>query len=474
MQQKRKPKPGDSFFRVKRRIEPWSIPLAVIPKQRSGGLPTLKLIGGFGGIILFGTILLMLPFSSVNGGFTSLVTALFTSTSAVCVTGLVVVDTGTYWSIFGQVVICVLIMVGGFGFMTSASILLSLLGRRIGLQDRLMIGETLHIEQRSGDLIKMVKRIAVFSLTTEAVGAIILLPSFYRAMHSPIAIWQAFFQSVSAFNNAGFDVIGNYQSLTAFQSDVVMLLGTAMLIIIGGSGFVVIMDIWQQRRFRTLSLNSKMVVVTTVTLLGLGTLVLLVSEWANPQTLGTMPFFQKLMNAFFHAVTPRTAGFNSLDVARLTGYSLLITIVLMFIGGASGSTAGGIKVNTFGMLITTIISTMKGKQSVGAFGREFRIQQIYRALTVVIISILLVLVMFTLLTLSEDIESYRLLFETVSAFGTVGLSMGITSLLTVFGKIVIVLTMFIGRLGPLSLVLSSVQRQYPNIYRYPQESISIG
>lgn len=428
---------------------------------------------GFAGLIFLGTIFLMLPISSKSGEFTSFIDALFTATSSVCVTGLVVVDTADYWNAFGQAVILILIQLGGFGFMTSATIFMVAIGRRIGLQERLLISESMGLS-RLGGLIYIVKRMAIFTLVAEAAGMILFLFHFLKEYSAGKAIWVSLFQSVSAFNNAGFDLFGGFRSLTGYTDSPLVLLVTAVLIILGGISFLVLLDIGNARKWRRLSLDSKIVLTATVALLVSGIILVLLTESGDPGTLGTMSFPEKLMNAFFQSVTARTAGFSTVNMANLEDYALVFTMVLMFIGAASGSTAGGVKVNTIGMLVAAIWSTLRGKENAGAFGRRFSTQQVNRALTIVMVSLGLVSVIVFLLTITEDFRFLNLTFETFSAFGTVGLSTGITPELSTAGRIIIAITMFIGRLGPLTLALALIQRQKITAFKYPEEQIRIG
>jgi len=469
-----KRKPGDTIFRVTR-VRPWLIPLPAVPRPKAPGLSPILLVYGFAGVIVLGMILLMVPAASKSGQFTSPVNALFTSASAVCVTGLAVVDTGAYWSGFGQGVILVLIQLGGLGFMTSATLLLLLLGRRIGLKERWLIGQSVGLE-KFGGMVKLVRRVAVFTVIVEAIGAAIFYIRFSMDNPAGTAGWKAAFQAVSAFNNCGFDIVGkSFRSLADYQTDTTVILTTAALIILGGISFVVVADVVRVRRFGRFSLDTKIVLVTTLGLLALGTLVILFTEYGNSDTLGPLSLPYKILNAFFHSVTPRTAGFASINVGSMAVYSLFFTVFLMFVGGAAGSTAGGVKVNTFGMLIAAIWSTLRGKEHAGAFGREFFSQQINRALALVMLSIGLIGVVVFVLTITDDRFGFlQLLFETVSAFGTVGLSTGITPELSIAGRLIITAMMFIGRLGPLVLVLSLTQGQKPSAYRYPQDEVRIG
>ncbi len=451
----------------------WQISLAIATRPRGGGLSTRTLVYGFAAVIGLGTLLLMLPASSRTHQFTPPLNALFTATSATCVTGLVVLDTGTYWSLFGQVVIIAMIQIGGFGFMAGATAILSMFGRRIGLRERLLVSESLSLEGPGG-MVRLVRRMALFTVLAEGTGALVFFLRFAMGNPPLTALWRAVFHAISSFNNAGFDIFGNFHSLIDFQRDAAVLLTTAALFILGGISFVVVMDVYRMRRWDRLSLNSKIVLATTAVLVAGGTLVILLAEFYNPATLGALTLPEKLLNAFFHSATTRTAGFNSINVSAMLNYTLFFTMLLMFVGGATGSTAGGIKVNTIGVLFATILSSIKGREHAGAFGREFPIQQIYRAAVVAIISLGLVASAIFLLSITEGFNFLSIIFEAVSAFGTVGLTTGITPVLSMAGRILLMTLMFAGRLGPLTLVLALRQRQQPSLYRYPQETISIG
>ncbi|MCX5998290.1 MAG: TrkH family potassium uptake protein [Chloroflexi bacterium] len=436
-------------------------------------LSPIVLLYGFIGIIALGTTLLVLPVSSKSGQFTFFLDALFTATSATCVTGLSTVDVGTHFSHFGQGVIAVLMQLGGFGFMASATILLIVLGRRIGLRERLLVMSSMSLE-RLGGALSLVKKIAIFTVLVEVVGGVVFFFRFWPGNSMGTAMWEAIFHSISAFNNAGLDIFGNYQSLSGYRTDAAVLLVTAALIILGGISFIVVADILSVRRFARLSLDSKIVIVTTVILLALGTIVILVTEFSNPDTLGPLPWSYKLLNAFFHSVTPRTAGFASISIGGMADYSIFFIVILMFIGGASGSTAGGIKVNTFGMIAASVWSTINGREHPGAFGRRFKTDQIFRGLAVVMLSVGLVALVVLILTITENFSFIQLLFETVSAFGTVGLTAGITPDLSMTGQLIIIVTMLLGRLGPLTVALSLIQRRQRSAYVYPEDEVRIG
>ena len=472
MQQIPRRRPGDRIIRIPL-VKAFRVPLPIIPKPKRPGVSTIILAYGFAGVIALGTLLLTLPFATKSGDVASPLNALFTATSAVCVTGLVVVDTGTYWSHFGQAVILLLIQIGGLGFMTSATLFFLLLGRRIGVKERFLIGRSVGLE-KPGGMVKLVIRIAIFTIVLEIIGATVLYFLFSTQESSDTAGWWAVFHAISAFNNAGFDIFGNFRSLSAYETNPGVLLTIAALIILGGISFIVIMDVISVRRFIRLALDSKIVIITTVSLLIIGAIVILVSEYSNANTLEALSWPDRLLNSFFHSVTPRTAGFSTMNMGSMADYSLFFTIFLMFVGGAAGSTAGGIKVNTFGMLTATIWSTIRGNRHPGVFGREFVGQQINQALSLVLLSLMLVSVVVLILTITEEADFIQLLFETVSAFGTVGLSTGITPDLSIAGKFIITAMMFIGRLGPLVLALSLAQREQPSAYRYPEDEVRIG
>jgi trk system potassium uptake protein TrkH len=421
----------------------------------------------------------MLPFASAAGAATRFVDALFTATSAACVTGLVVVDTATHWSPFGQVVILLLIQAGGFGIMAGSTLLLMIfLGRRTTLRDRVVVQESLGGLQL-GTVTGLLRRIAIFTIAVEALGAVVLSIAFTSGPEAgppgdPLGIWWGVFHSISAFNNAGFDLTGGFRSLTPFVDDWVVLLTVAVLLTLGGLGFAIVGDAVVKRRWARMALETKLVLSATVALLIGGTLVIGFTEWANPSTLGALPAEQRLLNALFESATLRTAGFTALDTSAFAEATLFVVMGLMFVGGASGSTAGGIKVNTFSVLIVTMISTVRGQPSTVAFGRRIPHGTVYNALSVALLAIAFVFVIGLLLTLTTRATFAQTLFEAVSAFGTVGATTGITRELTDPARIITSVAMFIGRLGPLTLVLALAARARPVLYRPAVESVRIG
>ena len=442
---------------------------------RRGRPVALTLAYGFIGLIALGMLLLSLPVATTSGERTALIDALFTATSAVCVTGLVVHDTGTYWSGFGQAVILLLIQAGGFGFATSATLLLVTIGHRPSLRERLACGFSLGAETTApGESLRLVRRFALLTLLVELAGALVLLPRALSFQPPGQALWWSLFHSVSAFNNAGFDINGGYRSLTPHQRDPWVLLTIGLLVVLGGISFVVLGNLMAERRWRRLTIDSKLVLTTTVLLLATGAAAFLFIEGSNPATLGNLDWGSRLTNALFHSITPRTAGFNAVEIGALREETLFLLTGLMFIGGASGSTAGGIKVQTFALLFFAILASARGHTRVVAFGREVPHAQVYRALAVALLSIALVFVVALALALTIETRFINVWFEAVSAFGTVGLSTGITPELGTAGRLILVLTMFAGRLGPLTLALALAARARPSPVRYAQETVRLG
>jgi trk system potassium uptake protein TrkH len=431
---------------------------------------------GFLILIGIGTLILALPISSARGEWTDPLTALFTATSAVCVTGLVVVDTGTHWSGFGQVALLVLFQLGGFGFMTGSTLLLLLMvGRRTALSDRIVAQESAGA-QDLGSVRSVVRRVAVFTLIAEGLGAIALAFAFaLRYEDLAKGAWFGVFHAVSAFNNAGFDLMGNFSSLRSFAGDPLVLAPIAVLVVLGGLGVAIVGDLLAKRRWVRLALETKLVVVMSVTLLVGGMLALLVFEWSNPATLGALPPYQRPLNALFESVGLRSAGMTTIDMGGLTGSSMLVAIALMFIGTASGSTGGGIKLTTFSILLASIVSTVLGRPHTEAFGRRVSEVIVYRALTVALLSVAFVFGATLLLEITTGADNVLpIAFETVSAFGTVGDSTGITPTLPATSRLLLVVLMFVGRLGPLTFALALSARSRPVTVRPALESIRIG
>lgn len=437
--------------------------------------PVVLLVLLFAALIAVGTILLSLPVATQDGSGADVITALFTATSAACVTGLVVVDTATYWSPFGQAVILALIQLGGFGFMTGSTFLLFLLIRhRTGIRDRLLVQAETGVSQLGGTG-TLLRRVAAFTLAVEAVGAIVLVVAFLPHTRDPgLAAWWAVFHSVSAFNNAGFDLVGQFRSVTPFVADGTVLVPLTALIVIGGLGFALVADVWDKRSWVRLALETKVVVVTSVALLVIGALLFAGLEWTNARTLGALDPPVRMLNAMFHSASARTAGMNALPIDGLAASTLIVLMGLMFIGGASGSPAGGIKVNTFAVLLVAILSAGRGQPSATAFGRRIPHVIVYRALAVALLSIAVVFVTTVALQVVVGGDPIHLAFESISALGTVGLTAGVTPTLPDPGLVVLVVAMFVGRLGPLTLVLALHARARPTRIRPAVETLRIG
>jgi trk system potassium uptake protein TrkH len=466
---------GDVRIRVER-VKPQAYDVRPDSRIRRPPPPAAVVLAtGFALLILAGTLALMLPISSASGDWTRPLDALFTATSAVCVTGLVVVDTADYWSPFGHVVLLVLIQAGGFGFMTGSTLLLFLLvGRRTGLRDRILAQESTGVRDL-GSVTTVLKRVALFTIIAEGLGTVVLALGFLaRYQDAGTAAWYGLFHSISAFNNAGFDLMGGFRSLTDFANDPFVLVPIALLILVGGLGFAIVGDALAKRRWSRFALETKLVLLTTVFLLAAGTAAIALFEWSNPATLGAMPEGQRVLNAAFEATTLRTAGFSALPTGDLAVASLFVVMALMFIGGASGSTAGGIKVNTFSILLFTIISTARGRPSAEAFGRRVPHLLIYRALSVALLSVAAVFISALGLQLLSAESFVNVLFEAVSALGTVGASTGITVSLPDPARAWLIPAMYIGRLGPLTLVLALAARTKPVRVRPAVETIRIG
>jgi trk system potassium uptake protein len=471
-------RPGDRRVRVERQ-RPQQFTLKPPARLRRPLPPALSLLILFLVLVSVGTVLLMLPVATNDGSATRFIDALFTATSAACVTGLVVLDTATHWSPFGQVVILLLIQAGGFGIMAGSTLLLLIfIGRRTTLRDRVLVQESLGGLQL-GTVTNLVKRIAIFTLVCEAIGAVVLSIAFVSGPEAgppgdPLGIWWGIFHSVSAFNNAGFDLTGGFRSLIPFRDDWIVLLTIGVLLSLGGLGFAIVGDALGRRRWSRLTLETKLVLSATAALLVGGAVVIGFTEWANPLTLGALPTEQRLLNAFFESATLRTAGFTALETAAFFEETLFVVMALMFIGGASGSTAGGIKVNTFSVLLIAIVSTVRGQPSAMAFGRRIQHAIVYRALAVALLAIGFVFVIGVGLTLTTEATFVQTLFEAVSAFGTVGASTGITPDLTDPARLITSFAMFVGRLGPLTLVLALAARARPIPYRPAVEAVRIG
>ena len=438
----------------------------------------LLIVYFFVAVIAIGTGLLMLPFTQTSGGATPFMSALFTATSAITVTGLVVQDTATYWTRAGQIIILGLIYLGGLGFMTIATFLLILIGQRMSLTHRLLMRENLMIDQ-FGNLVRLTVGVVLIATGIQMLGFIALLVYFYLFLYpAGEAVWQAAFHSVSAFNNAGFLAFREEGGLLAFRTDKVALGIVGTLIFIGAISYLVIIDLARLarvRRFSRLTLNTKIVLTATAALTLVGFAGFFALEYGNPATIGGLSLGDKLAAAAFQAVSLRTAGFSVADLAAARDATNLLSAALMFVGGAAASVAGGIKVNTLAVVAISMVALIKGRNQAAAFGREIPRSQVQRASTILMASLLFMLGAVLLLSVAEpEFGALSIIFETASAFGTVGLSMGITPHLSDFGQALIVASMIIGKLGPLTIGLTMAQRPDRDAYRYAQERVTIG
>ncbi|KUO17434.1 TrkH family potassium uptake protein [Streptomyces dysideae] len=441
--------------------------------------PARTVVMAFAAVIVLGTVLLMLPVATQGQAPADLLTALFTSTSAVCVTGLVVVDTATYWSGFGEGVILVLIQVGGFGIMTMASLLALLVSGKLRLRMQL----TAQAETKSlgiGNVRRVLIGVAGTTLAVElAVGAVLSLRfrfGYDRSIGDSVHL--GYFHAVSAFNNAGFGL--HADSLVGYVGDPWVMLPIAAAVILGGLGFPVLLELLRHRErrrttgHRNWSLHAKLTLITTAALLAAGTLLTCLLEWTNNGTLGPLDWPEKLLAGFFHSTMTRTAGFNSVDIGAMHAATLLFTCMLMFVGGGSAGTAGGIKVGTFAVLAVAIIAEVRGEPNSAVLGRKLAPHVLRQALTVALLGVGLVMAATLALLSTTSLPFEKVLFEVVSAFGTVGLSTGITADFPAAGQLILILLMFIGRLGPVTLVSALALRERARRYELPEERPVIG
>ena len=447
-------------------------------KKRPKSMSAAKIIAVvFALIILLGTCLLMLPSASRDGVSCGFRPALFTATSATCVTGLVLYDTWSQWSGFGQVVILCLIQTGGLGFMSAATLLVFVLRRRIGLKQRLVMAQALSLNEIDG-VVRLQRTVLIGSFSIEGIGALILTLRFWPEYGFSRALRWGVFHSVSAFCNAGFDIFGALEpgaSLIPFQSDPVVLLTLGVLVVVGGLGFLVWEEIAEKRQFRRFSVYTRLVLVTTLVLLLLGWVLSCLLEWNNPGTLGGMSLGDKLLNGLFQSITLRTAGFAAIDQAQLTQAGKAASMMFMLIGGSSGSTAGGLKTVTFIVLVLFIAARARGKSSVCVFRRTIPQSQVLDAMTIAFIMIFLAMVGGVFISATSPVSFTDALYEAVSALGTVGLTAGATGSLSVPAQILIILYMYFGRVGVLTISLGFLTGdRAEERFRYAETSLLIG
>ena len=478
-------RPIDNVIRLRRRRELSPTVAEVEPPKQNNPLfgTTTILLLGFALLIAAGGGLLTLPIAQNGTGFTAFETAFFTSVSAVTVTGHTVVDTSIYWSTFGQAVIFMLMMVGGLGFMVISTFILLLIGQRSTLQERLLtrdlMRDTVGVDQMRG-LRRLGRAVIGVVLLLYAIGAVLIFLQIngIDGVGNLRSVWHSIFLSVSSFNNAGFNIIPEVpggSSLTRFFSDPGLLITMTVLMILGGLGWVLGIDVFRKRRISRFSLETKLVLVTSIVLWVLGAFVLYLAEFNNSATMGNFSWFDKIFGAIFSSVSGRTAGFSIMDFGEVKDVTKSTFSGLMFIGGAAGSVAGGIKVATFAVLMAAVISSLKGRPHAEAFGREIHQSQLHRALTVAVLGFALILVSATVLTtLEPDIPFQDIIFDIVSAFGTTGASTGIIADTGLAAKILFMALMYVGRLGPVALALALATEDDTEVYRFAQESVKIG
>ena len=438
--------------------------------------PYQVLVLGFAGLVLFGALLLSLPVASRSGEGTAFIDALFTATSAVCVTGLVVYDTGTHFSYFGQTVILILIQAGGLGIMTMSTLFALLIGKKIRLKERLLMQEALNQLSVSG-VVRLTIYIIKITLLIEFVGGT-LLALFWFPELGWHGVYYGYWHAVSAFCNAGFDLFGKingpFSGLTPYVEHIAVNALVCGLIFLGGIGFPVLHDIWSSRSFEDFSLHSKIVLIASGSLIAVGACLIFLFEYANPNTLGGLSLQGKVLASLFQSVSPRTAGYNTIDIGKMYDGTLFLLIILMFIGASPSSTGGGIKTSTASVLLIAIIALIRGKQDAECYGRRIPKEYIYKAFSIMLISFMLVVIVTMALTITEQMSFLALLFEVTSAFGTVGLSTGITPFLNNPSNAWLIFMMFAGRVGPMTLALAIAMRTRKVHVQYPDGKIIIG
>lgn len=440
--------------------------------------PTRIVVTSFLIIILVGALLLMLPISSRSGQVTDFITCLFTATSATCVTGLIVVDTYMHWTLFGQIVIICLIQLGGLGFMTLITVVSFLLRRRIGLSERLIMASTLNLNDMDG-VVRVVRHALMGTFLLEGIGAVLLSLRFIPDFGLLKGIWRGIFHSISAFCNAGFDILGVDQpfvSLANYNDDPVILLVIMCLIVVGGLGFFVWEDVLRCRKnLRKLSLYSKMVFCMTAALILGGTIFFLVVEWNNPATLGDMPVWQKILNSMFQSITLRTAGYDSVGQAGLLDSSLVMGCILMLIGGSSGSTAGGIKTGTVAVLLLTLRAGLTGREAVTFRGRTITQRRVMDAMTLALIVVAVFVAGSMVISLLESVHFLEAAYEVASGMATVGVTVGITPQLGTVSRVILILMMYLGRVGIMSFSVAFLARSSGQAkIKYPTAEVMIG
>lgn len=448
-----------------------------VRKQSKATNPTKIIALVFAGIILLGALLLTLPISSRSGISCGFRPALFTATSATCVTGLVLFDTWTQWSGFGQTVIISLIEIGGLGFMSAASIVVFLFRKRVGLKQRMVMAQALSVTDMEG-VVRLQKLVILGSLSVQGIGALILMLRFWPEYGFATALKWGVFHAISAFCNAGFDIFGCITpgaSLMEFNSDPVVILTLGALVIVSGLGFLVWQEMMTQRSWKKFSVYTKLVLITTLSLLLVGWICICLLEWNNPATLGSMNVGDKLMNGWFQSVTIRTAGFAAVDQGALTDAAKAVSMMLMLVGGSSGSTAGGVKTVTMVVLVLFLATRARGRSTVSVFERTIPDSQVLDAMTIVSIVVGLAVFGAVFISATSPISFVDAAYEAVSAIATVGLTAGATGSLSIPAQFLIILYMYFGRVGVLTISLGFLMGdRAEERFRYANTSLLIG
>ncbi|KRE52147.1 TrkH family potassium uptake protein [Paenibacillus sp. Soil724D2] len=432
---------------------------------------------GFLVIILIGAILLWLPISYVGVGRLSFIDALFMATSATCVTGLSVINTGAHLSAFGEIVLILLVQIGGLGFMTMSTLIALVLRRRISFQERLILQEAMNHHSTEG-IVRLIRKVLIYALYIELAGALLFALRWSFEMPIGQALYFGIFHSISIFNNAGFDLFGGIPhrmgSLMHYVEDPYINIVSMLLIILGGIGFIVISDLLTFPKNRKLTLHSKVILTASAALIVVGTLVVFVFEFTNSLTLQPLSTIGKTLSAMLQSVSSRSAGVNTVDIASMRQATQFFIIIMMFIGAAPGSSGGGIKVTTFVILVGAVYAMVRGREEIVLFHRRISKDRIYKAITFTLLSFILIVLSTMILSITENFHFLGILFEVTSAYATAGMSVGLTSQLSGFGKVFIIILMFVGRLGPVTLAytLSPLPKKEP--YRYPEGKITIG
>ncbi|MBT2257593.1 TrkH family potassium uptake protein [Priestia megaterium] len=430
--------------------------------------PPQLLVSIFGGGIIIGALLLMMPFSTTEP--IRWVDALFTSTSAMTVTGLAVVDTGTRFTVIGQTIIMLLIQIGGLGIMSFAMLIFMMLGKKIGFKERMLVQQALN-QTSVGGVVLLVKRLFIFSFLIEFVALIFLAIRWVPEFGWSKGLFFSLFHSISAFNNAGFGLLSD--NLVQYVGDPIINITISFLFIIGGLGFTVLADMWVKKSYRKLTLHSKIMIISTFAINVIAMLFIFFLEYSNSHTLGNLSLGDKVWASYFQAVTTRTAGFNTIDLAHLHDATVFLMVLLMFIGAGSASTGGGIKLTTFVVIVFSVWAFLRSREDIVLLKRRLLPLHVFKALAITMISIMFVFGAIFLLNISENLPFVKIMFEVVSAFGTVGLSMGATPELSYFGRVIIIFIMFLGKVGPLTLAFS-LSKQKREAVRYPNEDIMLG